>query len=54
MDAVVIAVAHNEFVGKTPEELSFLFKKEGKVLFDIKGILDKQAFEDAGYDYWRL
>ncbi len=54
MDAVVIAVAHKEFVGKTAEELSSLFKKDGKVLFDIKGILNRKDFEDAGYDYWRL
>ena len=25
-----------------------------KVLADLKGILDRKAYEDAGYLYWRL
>ena len=25
-----------------------------KVLVDVKGILDKREFEQAGYLYWRL
>jgi UDP-N-acetyl-D-galactosamine dehydrogenase len=34
-----------------------MFKEEpyeGKVLIDIKGILDRKEYETAGYRYWRL
>ena len=54
MDAIVIAVAHNEFIGKTPDEWNKMFSKNCRLLFDIKGILDRALFEKAGYEYWRL
>jgi len=57
MDAVVLAVAHEQFRGLTVEELERLYKAEpnsGKVLFDLKGILDRKTCEAAGYIYWRL
>ncbi|MFW5411752.1 nucleotide sugar dehydrogenase [Aerococcus urinaeequi] len=55
MDAVILAVAHDEF-GKFTEAGvgSFFADKEDKVLIDIKGVLDRKLFEDAGYNYWRL
>jgi UDP-N-acetyl-D-glucosamine/UDP-N-acetyl-D-galactosamine dehydrogenase len=34
-----------------------MFKEEsnkGKVLLDIKGILNRKEYESAGYKYWRL
>ena len=27
---------------------------EKKVLLDIKGLLDRKEYENAGYSYWRL
>jgi UDP-N-acetyl-D-galactosamine dehydrogenase len=57
MDAVVIAVSHDEFLNLTKEELDKLFKKvpnQNKVLLDIKGLLDRKEYEAAGYRYWRL
>ncbi len=55
MDAIVVAVAHEEFQKFSVAQLDSFFNKGGKkILLDIKGILDKQAFEAAGYDYWRL
>jgi len=57
MDAVVIAVSHNEFAGMKLHEFGRLFKdtdNSKKVLIDIKGILDRGEAEAEGYSYWRL
>jgi UDP-N-acetyl-D-galactosamine dehydrogenase len=57
MDAVVVAVGHDQFLRFTPEDFKKMFKKgsnEGKVILDIKGILDRKDYEAAGYRYWRL
>jgi UDP-N-acetyl-D-galactosamine dehydrogenase len=57
MDAIVVAVGHDQFLKLTTEDFSKMFKKgsnEGKVLLDIKGILDRKEYEIAGYKYWRL
>lgn len=57
LDALVIAVAHNEFININPEKIDGMFKPVAnchKVIFDLKGILDRQMVEDLGYNYWRL
>jgi UDP-N-acetyl-D-galactosamine dehydrogenase len=57
MDAVIIAVAHNEFLSLTMDEIDKFYKKNAnnkKVMIDIKGVLDRRVLEDAGYIYWRL
>lgn len=57
MDAVILAVAHQEFNSLTQNDLDKLFKKvlnNQRVLFDIKGLLDRNEYEAAGYNYWRL
>ena len=55
MDAVLIAVAHEEFAHLTKEEISGYFnpQNETKVLLDIKGILDRKEYE-KDFSYWRL
>ncbi len=53
-DAVILAVAHDEFKKFTIEDINALFGEGRKVLLDIKGLLDKNEFENAGYIYWRL
>ena len=53
MDAVILAVAHDAFRVFTPESMAGLFRGE-KLLLDVKGLLDKNEFEAAGYRYWRL
>lgn len=56
-DAVILAVAHSAFTELTMEQIDGMFKTESndkKVLADIKGLLDRKAFENAGYRYWRL
>ena len=54
MDAVILAVAHESFSTFTVGDLDKLFGKGQKVLLDIKGILDRDEYEQAGYSYWRL
>ena len=54
MDAVVLAVAHNEFAHFAMADMDKLYGEGKKVLLDIKGLLDRNAYEKAGYLYWRL
>lgn len=54
MDAVILAVAHSEFERFTMNDVDKMFADNNKVLLDIKGILDRKAYEAAGYIYWRL
>lgn len=57
MDAVVIAVAHDQFLKLSQENLNKIFKEstnDRKVLLDIKGILDRKEYELTGFRYWRL
>ena len=53
-DAVVLAVAHNQFRDLSMERLDAMFGIGTKVLLDLKGILDRDTYEAAGYSYWRL
>ena len=54
MDAVILAVAHREFKELSAGCLAEKYRQGTPVIVDVKGILDKRAFEDAGYIYWRL
>ncbi len=57
MDCVVIAVAHQEYKALTTDQIERMFGAypDGeRILVDVRGILDKQAFEANGYCYWRL
>lgn len=55
LDAVILAVSHECFKNLSPKSLEFLYKnKNKKLLSDVKGMMDKKQFEDAGYLYWRL
>ena len=54
MDAVILAVAHDEFATLTVEDMDKFFANYDKVLLDLKGLLDRKTFEGAGYNYWRL
>jgi len=53
-DAVILAVAHSQFANLTIADTDKLFGPGQKVLLDIKGLLNRQAYEQAGYLYWRL
>lgn len=54
MDAVVLAVAHREFAALTEAEIAGFFGGGVKTLLDLKGLLDRDEYERAGYLYWRL
>ncbi len=54
MDAVILAVSHEAFSELTMADVDGFFGEGKKVLLDVKGILDRKAYEDAGYCYWRL
>ncbi len=57
MDAVIIAVGHTEFTKLTADDINAFFKNadnSSKVLVDVKGILDRKNYSEAGYQYWRL
>ncbi len=53
MDAVILAVAHEQFKTLTVADLDRLYNDtHKKVLLDLKGIMDKSKFDN--YLYWRL
>jgi len=54
MDAVIMAVSHECFSKFTMAEVDGFFSNGKKVLLDIKGVLNRKEYEDAGYCYWRL
>ncbi|MBR5243854.1 MAG: nucleotide sugar dehydrogenase [Thermoguttaceae bacterium] len=54
MDAVVLAVAHREFAALTEAEIAGFFGGGVKTLLDLKGLLDRDEYERAGYLYRRL
>ncbi len=55
MDAVILAVAHEEYKSLTQDDFKKLYRTDvRKVLVDVKAILDRGEYEAAGYVYWRL
>jgi len=56
MDAVILAVAHKEFMELSHEEISNWFNPMNaqRVLLDIKGVLNRKDYEINQYKYWRL
>ena len=55
MDAVILAVSHDEFKNMTIDQVSDFYKTdEVRILLDLKGMFDRKIFEDSGYCYWRL
>lgn len=56
LDALVIAVAHEEFSHLSKEEIAGFFNQahEKKVLVDIKGVLNRRDYMTEEYMYWRL
>lgn len=55
-DAVILAVAHDSYKKLSMDDIAGLYKASNpvKVLTDLKGILDKKSYQNAGYLYWRL
>ncbi|KYW82702.1 nucleotide sugar dehydrogenase [Francisella hispaniensis] len=54
LDAIIIAVSHEQFKDITKQQFDGLYAHNSrKIMFDIKGGLDKSEFE-KDYIYWRL
>ena len=54
-DAIVVAVAHEEFLKRSPNELMGLCKvSEKAVLGDLKSIFNRSECEKLGFDVFRL
>lgn len=56
MDAVIVAVAHNQFLNFKKEDVDkfYYFGHSKKVLMDIKGLFDRKEYLTEDYIYWRL
>ncbi|MCH5275862.1 MAG: nucleotide sugar dehydrogenase [Lachnospiraceae bacterium] len=56
MDAVLVAVAHTEFLSFDKKQIDGFFKlsHEKKVFLDIKGLFDRKEHSGEDYLYWRL
>ena len=54
VDAVVIAVAHDEYRKIPLNELKLKFAPDRSVIADIKGLYDRKDAEKFGFTYWRL
>ena len=54
VDAVILAVAHDEFKKINLENMDSFFAESKRILMDIKGILNRREYESAGYYYWSL
>ncbi len=56
MDAVIVAVAHTEFLALDKEKIGSFFNPvhEKKVFMDIKGLFDRKEYLTEDYIYWRL
>lgn len=55
LDALIVAVAHNEFSNFSPDLIKSLYNQlnSKKILFDLKSIYDKSSFK-SDFIYWRL
>lgn len=54
MDALVFAVAHDNFKELSVNDFIDMCKADSRILFDIKGIFDKQELEKEKFVCWRL
>ncbi len=56
LDALIVAVAHEQFRGLDREKISSFYHSghKRKVLMDLKGILNRQEYLTEDFLYWRL
>lgn len=56
LDAVLVATGHKEFKNLGQSQFGKMFneKNDTRILFDVKGIYEKNQYLNCGYDYWRL
>ncbi|MBR5272576.1 MAG: nucleotide sugar dehydrogenase [Clostridia bacterium] len=54
VDAVVLAVAHDEYKEYSMDDYRAMLNDDCNVLVDVKGLLDPKQAQQAGLTYWRL
>nr|WP_036698084.1 nucleotide sugar dehydrogenase [Paenibacillus taiwanensis] len=54
VDAIIVAVNHQEYVDAPLEQLRGKYADNRNVLVDVKGIYDRNEAEAMGFKYWRL
>lgn len=56
MDAVIVAVAHTQFLGFDKETISSFYNPahQKKVFMDLKGLYNREDYLTEDYIYWRL
>ncbi len=54
VDAVILAVAHREYLELGIEKVSSLCRKSRPILLDIKAVFQPQQAHSLGINYWRL
>lgn len=54
VEAVILAVAHDEYKNMSIDKLKGYYKNPAKILLDLKGIFNKEEMKMQGFDYWRL
>ena len=45
---------HTEFKSLSMTDIDKLYGEGQKIMIDVKGLLNRKEYEDAGYCYWRL
>ena len=53
LNAIILAVPHKEYQSLDPQVLKKQFATQ-PIIIDVKSILDRDAFEQAGFTVWRL
>lgn len=56
LDAIIVATPHAIFNNFDIADFDNMYRKENRsnILFDLKGLYEKERFVSQGYDYWRL
>ena len=54
LDAIIVAVSHDEFKKMNFSDYEKLFRSDKKILLDIKGIYNRDDCLSNNYIYWRL
>lgn len=54
VDAIIVAVAHQDYRRITLEDLKRKYRDNRYVLVDVKGLYNRELAREAGYLYWRL
>lgn len=53
-DAVLFAVAHDEFKSLEAKDIAAMVKRQPAPLVDLKWLFEREPMEAAGFNYWRL